>query len=69
MKYWNKDKDIRQRDWTPVPRPDIFHYAYKELKRQIQLMPGDGKFYFYYGSGTIWFEREEDAMWFILRWA
>jgi hypothetical protein len=68
MKYWNKDRDIRRRCWARVVRargatPD------SEVKRWCQQQSSTGKFYFYYGTDTWWFERSEDAVLFTLRWA
>ena len=65
MKYWNKDKKIRQKHWYPVS--SIAWRNYPEVKRELQLMDSPGKFYLYYGSRTVWFEREQDAMWFRLK--
>jgi hypothetical protein len=64
MKYWNKDKRIREQHWHRVQRGG---WNYLTVKRDLQLQESTGKFYLYYGSDTIWFECEEDAMWFELR--
>lgn len=71
MKYWNKDKEIRRRLWTRISFPrNLYHLGgYGELKRWCQQQSSDGKFYVYYGSDTWWFEREDDASWFVLRWS
>jgi len=74
MKYWNKDKRIRQERWFPVTRRQAPDYArhptwdisYSELKRRLQNNPSTGRFYLYYGSRTVWFEHEKDAVWFAL---
>lgn len=66
MKYWNKDKRIRQEHWHRVDRGKS---NYTTVKRELQLHDSPGKFYLYYGSATIWFEREQDATWFVLKWA
>lgn len=69
MKFWNKDKNIRVRMWTKVKmntsRP---RYPYALLKRNLQLDPSPGKFYFYFASDYVWFEKESDAIMFTLRW-
>lgn len=67
MKYWNKDKKVRQQHWHAVQRPIRAGWNYAQLKRELQLMDSPGKFYLYYGSHTVWFEREQDAVWFILK--
>ena len=70
MKYWNKDKEIRQRCWIKVSRSkNLYHISDAELKRWCQLQPSTGKFYVYYGTDTWWFEKSKDASWFILKWA
>jgi len=64
MKYWNKDKHIRQQHWHRIERPVHRDWNYNNTKRYLQLIDSPGKFYMYYGSTTIWFERESDAVWF-----
>jgi len=64
MKYWNKDKRIRREHWFTVQRNNEQPYA--EVKRQLQLIDSPGRFYLYFGSRTVWFEREQDAVWFSL---
>lgn len=65
MKYWNKDKRIRQKHWYRVSSNAWRNYD--EVKRELQLMDSPGKFYLYYGFSTVWFEREQDAVWFRLK--
>jgi hypothetical protein len=69
MKYWNKDKKVRQTHWHVVQRPVRANWNYQTVKRELQLTESPGKFYLYYGSHNVWFERSEDAMWFILKTA
>ena len=67
MKYWNKDKRIRQTHWHRVESSMIRQrMSYHDAKRYLQSVGSSGKFYLYYGSDTVWFEREEDAAWYIL---
>lgn len=68
MKYWNKDKDVRQRCWISVNRTPGTS-SNQEIKRWCQQQPSKGKFYFYYGSKNWWFEKSEDAVIFLMRWA
>lgn len=68
MKYWNKDKDVRRRCWTKVEVP-LGRHSKQALKRWCQQQASMGKFYYYYGKSTWWFERSEDAVLFSLRWA
>ena len=65
MKYWNKDKRIRQQHWHRVERPTQGQ-NYQETKRFLQSIDSPGKFYLYFGSSTIWFERKQDAVWYAL---
>jgi hypothetical protein len=65
MKYWNKDKKVRQQHWYAVPSGNWRPYA--DTKRELQLFDSPGRFYLYYGSSTIWFEREADALWWRLK--
>ena len=69
MKYWNKDKDVRRRLWTKVKVPQHCMYPNSEAKRWCQQHPSEGKFYYYYGVDSWWFEHEQDATLFLLRWA
>ena len=68
MKYWNKDKNTRQKHWFRVELPQKKGWNYFQSKRELQLQDSPGKFYLYYGSNSVWFEREQDAMWFRLKW-
>jgi predicted cupin superfamily sugar epimerase len=63
MKFWNKDKRIRQTRWHRV-EVNRMKFYYSALKRQLQLNGSTGKFYIYYGVNAVWFEREADAVWF-----
>ena len=67
MKYWNKDKEVRRRCWTKISKPN--NVSNQELKRWCQNQTSNGKFYYYYGTDTWWFQDHADAMMFILRWA
>lgn len=69
MKFWNKDKDVRRRCWTKVTRPNEFTHGNRDLKVWCQQQPSTGKFYYYYGTDSWWFERSEDAMFFLLKWS
>ena len=68
MKYWNKDKNTRQKHWFKVDVSNIFDRFERNLKRELQLYDSPGKFYMYYAGRYVWFEREQDAMWFRLKW-
>ena len=68
MKYWNKDKHVRQRCWVKVVvGPNSV--GDQGLKRWCQQQPSKGKFYKYYGSNAWWFEHSGDAVLFSLRWS
>lgn len=67
MKYWNKDKGVRQRCWVRVDR--VFSSVPDDkIKIWCQQQPGSGRFYFRYNEGTWWFEKAEDAVFFTLKW-
>ena len=70
MKYWNKDKKVRQKHWFKVNIETDNNLALrfnKDLKRELQLYDSPGKFYLYYAGRYVWFEREQDAVWFSLK--
>lgn len=70
MKYWNKDKDIRKRCWTRIKmNTEVPRIPYAIMKRSLQNEPSQGKFYFYFASDYIWFEREQDALLFSLKYS
>lgn len=83
MKYWNKDKGVRDRHWIKIKHPGHLKmmatnggwvsYISDELtpnslKRWCQLHESTGRFYFQSEISTWLFERKEDATWFSLRW-
>ena len=67
MKYWNKDKEVRRRCWTRVTKVPG-KSSTQEVKRWCQHQTSTGKFYYYYGSDSWWFELSDDALAFKLRW-
>lgn len=83
MKYFDKDKTIRQKYWFTVevvPKSTSTFdwkawdtWAPGPTKRDMadwcNQQASDGKYYFYYGVNTWWFQRQEDATLFALRWA
>ena len=69
MKYCNKDKKVRQAHWYAIQMADRKGWNYYTVMRELQLSDSPGKFYIYYGSAIVWFEREQDAVWFALRWS
>lgn len=68
VKFWNKDKDVRKRCWTSVPTV-VGKHSKQEMKRWCQLQSSKGKFYYYYGTPTWWFENPEDATMFLMKWS
>lgn len=83
MKFWNKQKHLREKSWTKVSLPRdpcisgyyYFQYdgwtrrrEYEDQKRDLQLLSSKGKFYMTMSHKDIWFEKEKDAAMFILRW-
>lgn len=83
MKYWNKQKQVRQTHWhavdyTPPKMNSVgangsratftFPETHQDLKKWCQDQPSTGRFYNYYGSHIWWFEYENDALMFVLKW-
>ena len=79
MKYWNKTKEVRLRCWYKISltrntslvntrsysgwtRIDSFD----SVKRKLQNHHSNGKFFMSLGIREIWFELQEDAVWFSL---
>ncbi len=69
MKYWNKDKDIRKKNWTRVElKPQImWAHEISSKTKWCKQQSSTGRFYHYYN--TWWFERAQDAVLFTLRWS
>ena len=83
MKYHDKDKTIRQKYWfrvevIPKTNPATNWLASgmwnpgptkQDMAAWCNEQESSGKYYFYYGTNTWWFQHEEDATLFALRWA
>lgn len=84
MKFWNKSRNTRLRNWTCVKLTidkDRHPYfagdyqgwltwpAFADLKTTLQRQPGRGKFYMSIMKREIWFENAKDAMWVSLKYA
>jgi len=71
MKYWNKDKKIREKYWhrIKVNRSNMTNYCWDDIKRILQLYPSNGKFFMIFAYSEIEFELEKDALWWALRWS
>jgi len=78
MKYWNKSKKYRNQQWHQVttvrahgqnlPLVAGKSYDFGALKYWCQQQASEGKFYYSPYTGW-WFEKMEDASWFVLKWA
>lgn len=76
MKYWNKQKDVRQRCWTKLKikgsynderwRIPIFLH---DIKFSLQQCSSRGKFFMDHYSREIWFQDGKDATWFALKYS
>lgn len=64
MKYWNKQK--AHRAWTKVSIKTVDYN--KECFLWCQRNSSKGRFYRYFGANSWWFENEQDAVLFVLRW-
>lgn len=81
MKYWNKQPRQRKK-WFKVelPKthlsnslfPDLEGWwswpKFDSLKRELQLIDSPGKFYMSIMSKEVYFERQQDAVYFSLRY-
>ena len=56
------------RVFYPVGMRSAYELSLSELKRWCQQQPSTGKFYYSPYTGW-WFEKREDASWFILKWS
>lgn len=66
MKYWNKERS--RKNWHRVV-PDRWYPKYQEakLKRWCQLQSSKGRFYI--DDYSVWyFEQQQDAVLFMLKW-
>ena len=70
MKYWNKDKHVRQRCWhhVPIDRCKLGNYSWNDIKRAVQLHPSSGKFHMDFPHATLSFSLKADAVYFALLW-
>ena len=73
-KYWNKRRQVRERLWIPVVVPDKLprELDWSQVKQLMKKWCQDnlhGKFYTNLHTETWWFEKNEDAVVFALRWA
>jgi hypothetical protein len=86
LKYWNKQKEVRERCWTKVQDPFGVWTMFQtpkgpvgvwntetniwrdEHKRWCQQQPG-GKFWCDERARFWYFERQQDAAWFLLKWS
>ena len=67
MQYANIAKKTRNTLWPAVKAPD--YTAIEPAKKWCQEHPSNGKFYYHYTNTRWWFEKEEDALLFALRWS
>ena len=70
MKYWNKDKKIRERCWhrVRINRARMANCSWQDIKRMLQLYPSTGKFFMVFEYSHAEFELKQDAVWFTLKW-
>jgi hypothetical protein len=81
MKYWNKQHKLRER-WYKVELPktllinSVFPSIdgwwtwskFDSLKRELQMIDSPGKFYMSVMHRDVYFERQQDAVYFSLRY-
>lgn len=66
MKFWAHDKAIR-RTW-PAVKSGVKQWETGIAHRWCKEQESDGRFYWHYTNTRWWFEKEEDAMMFALKW-
>ena len=76
MKYWNKQKEVRERCWTKITVSGSDHDFYD--RKEWCMRHTGGKYYvrnptvdnYMFGNIHLWyFERAQDASWFTLSWS
>jgi hypothetical protein len=64
VRHWSRNKKYRELYWTQVPIKEYLNSP--KAKYWCQQQTGDGKFYVRYTEW--WFEHEQDALAFKLKW-
>lgn len=67
MIWCNKNKNVRRSEWFVVPPPQ--RHRMQEAHTWCKDQPSSGKFYHHYTNTRWWFECEEDAVFFALKWS
>ncbi len=65
MKYWNKRHEVQRRCWHRVIMQNTFS---NDAKVWCQQQASTGKFFGHVWSREVYFERDEDATFFLLKW-
>jgi len=65
MKWSNKEKQDRREDWCAVSAPQ--REEMQQAKEWCNQQESAGKYYYHYSNTRWWFEKESDAIWFVLR--
>ena len=66
MKFWTHDKKLR-RTW-PAVKSNVEQWDISKAHLWCKNHDSDGRFYWHYTNTRWWFEKEEDAMMFALKW-
>ena len=67
MKWTNLDKDYRNAHWHTVAPP--LQKSIKAAKNWCNNYHFSGRYYNHYTNTRWWFEDEQDAMLFALKWS
>jgi len=67
MRYCAGDKYIRNTVWVKIP-VIVTGDDHKTVHKWCRAQPGGTKFYHHYAGRHWWFESEQDAIMFKLRW-
>ena len=70
MIYNAGNKFIRKKYWIKVRILDTLKYKsnWDRVGAWCRLQPSNGKFYYHYAGDHWWFQNEQDAIMFKLRW-
>lgn len=67
MKFSPGARKVRREQWPTSASPNFFKQ--NEAHAWCRAYPSDGLFYHHYTNTRWWFEKEEDAVAFALKWA
>jgi len=67
MIWWNKDREERREKWFAVTAPK--QRSISKAKNWCDHYHLSTRYYYHYTNTRWWFEHEQDAMLFALKWS